>query len=398
MPFLFAFFLASSWTWCIGMYLPILLVRDYGAAGWWVFAVPNVIGAAAMGWILRDRNKVKEKIVSREDQPAQVQELLSDSHSITRDHFFACALFSLVTIAFHAFFMPWKFGWPGMIAVAPALVLSLFVRKDIDACVAALLTWLISAGVLVYLATHGQLAAMTNTALSATPDNGGLDLASIAALALPCTLGFLLCPYLDLTFHRARQALSHGQSKLAFTLGFGALFLLMVAATPLYASLLEGNGASAGAKSMVLLLLVHLSMQCVLTVALHARAIAGSGIPPTATLAAVVVGFAAFGVSHLLPDQARLWPGLSSGEVVYRVFMSFYGLIAPAYVLLVILAGRKYSTFCKRNFAICTAAIAIAMPFYWIGFIGQQMVWVVPGVLVVLIAWLFTRASLKAVQ
>ena len=42
--FLWAFFLACSWTWCVGMFLPVLLVRNWGIWGWVVFAVPNVIG------------------------------------------------------------------------------------------------------------------------------------------------------------------------------------------------------------------------------------------------------------------------------------------------------------------------------------------------------------------
>src|SRR5690242_7362807 len=47
-------YLACSWTWCISMFLPVLLVRDYGVWGFVVFAVPNVIGAGAMGWVLRN--------------------------------------------------------------------------------------------------------------------------------------------------------------------------------------------------------------------------------------------------------------------------------------------------------------------------------------------------------
>jgi hypothetical protein len=43
-------YLGMSWTWCIGMFLPVLLVRDYGIGAWWIFAIPNVVGAAAMGW------------------------------------------------------------------------------------------------------------------------------------------------------------------------------------------------------------------------------------------------------------------------------------------------------------------------------------------------------------
>ncbi|MEO0631212.1 MAG: hypothetical protein AAFY46_10885, partial [Planctomycetota bacterium] len=52
-PLGWAAFLGVSWTWCIGMYLPILMVRDLGLAGYLVFAIPNVVGAAAMGWVLR---------------------------------------------------------------------------------------------------------------------------------------------------------------------------------------------------------------------------------------------------------------------------------------------------------------------------------------------------------
>ena len=36
------------------MYLPVVLYREYGIGGWIIFAVPNVIGAAAMAWLLRD--------------------------------------------------------------------------------------------------------------------------------------------------------------------------------------------------------------------------------------------------------------------------------------------------------------------------------------------------------
>ena len=31
------------------MFLPILLIRDFGPAAWFVFAIPNVVGAAVMG-------------------------------------------------------------------------------------------------------------------------------------------------------------------------------------------------------------------------------------------------------------------------------------------------------------------------------------------------------------
>ena len=52
-PIGWAAYLACSWTWCIGMFLPVLLYRDFGLRGFILFAVPNVLGAAAMGWVLR---------------------------------------------------------------------------------------------------------------------------------------------------------------------------------------------------------------------------------------------------------------------------------------------------------------------------------------------------------
>ena len=37
-----AAYLGMSWTWCIGMFLPVLLIRDYGIWGFVVFAVPTL--------------------------------------------------------------------------------------------------------------------------------------------------------------------------------------------------------------------------------------------------------------------------------------------------------------------------------------------------------------------
>src|SRR3954454_24069926 len=78
-------YLGMSWTWCIGMFLPVLLVRDYDIWGWIVFAIPNVVGAAAMGWIL-----------TREG-----------SEQITQHHRAAVNAFSIITIAFQLFFLIW---------------------------------------------------------------------------------------------------------------------------------------------------------------------------------------------------------------------------------------------------------------------------------------------------
>ena len=68
------------------MFLPVLLTRDYGLAGWIVFALPNCFGAAAMAWFLA-RPGASERIVT--------------------EHRTATLAFSAVTLAFHAFFLAW---------------------------------------------------------------------------------------------------------------------------------------------------------------------------------------------------------------------------------------------------------------------------------------------------
>ena len=46
-------FLGVSWTWCIGMFLPVLLLRDLGPGAFVVFAVPNVIGLYLLAPVVR---------------------------------------------------------------------------------------------------------------------------------------------------------------------------------------------------------------------------------------------------------------------------------------------------------------------------------------------------------
>jgi hypothetical protein len=48
---------------------------------------------------------------------------------------------------------------------------------------------------------------------------------ALASLAPVCVFGFLACPYLDLTFHRARQR--SNRPRASFGWGFGFFFLLM---------------------------------------------------------------------------------------------------------------------------------------------------------------------------
>src|SRR4051812_10077052 len=137
-PLSWAVFLACSWTWCIGMYLPVLLVRDYGVWGWVVFAVPNVIGAAAMGWVLRDWMR---------------------SVRIMAAHAHACIAFSLVTVAFQVYFLEWWVrplgGWTYAVVALAVLVALVLAVPTWGSLVAGCATFAFSVVVAVlFLSSH----------------------------------------------------------------------------------------------------------------------------------------------------------------------------------------------------------------------------------------------------
>jgi hypothetical protein len=179
--------------------------------------------------------------------------------------------------------------------------------------------------------------------------------------------GFALCPYLDLTFHRARQALTPGRARAAFSVGFGTFFLLMIIFT-------LGNSWIARlplSRLAAVLLLLHMGTQIGFTVAVHLRELPrlNSGV-----VAALLIGAIAAAVPVLQPSMR----GLDSGELIYRLFMGCYGLVFPAYVLLQMIPAPR------RDFRMFVLAVAVASPLFWLGFVEQQTLWLVPGIVILL--------------
>jgi hypothetical protein len=76
------------------------------------------------------------------------------------------------------------------------------------------------------------------------------------------------------------------------------------------------------------------------------------------------------------------------GQVYYRIFMSFYGLLFPAYVWLcmVPLPGRPAPGATRRSLAVLALAVAVAAPMYWVGFLMDRWSWILVGVGVLLAA------------
>lgn len=368
-PFLilgWAIFLASSWTWCIGMFLPVLLVRDMGLSGWIVFAIPNILGAAAMGWVLTS-DQSSRQLVERHPQ--------------------ACAAFSLVTIAFHVFFITWFVGtrllnlnwW--FLAAAVALWVLLLKNQRAQFFAASGMVYLLS------LLAMGMTVLLLKTQAIPHPPLPPANPASALFLAPVCFFGFFFCPYLDLTFHRARQANSPWAARAAFSLGFGLFFLVMILFSLIYARPLAGllqPGAQALPEKLAQILGIHLLAQSGLTVGLHARELAALPRAPRPLVAGLLLIAAT--LAGLYAEPHRLF-GLAAGEVVYRLFMAFYGLIFPAYVWLCILPSpTRQIAPARTNLLLLAAAVLLACPFFFLGFILNKMLWLLPGLALVLFA------------
>lgn len=382
-----AVYLGVSWTWCIGMFLPLLLMRDFGLAGYLAFAIPNVAGAAAMGWMIRSPEA---------------------SRGFVERHRAACAAFSVITALFHVAFLfevilpldAMRGGLPAVLAVVlGSIALSRFDRPRLI----ALATYLVSVGVIVTLARGPglPLGSMEASALGAAGAMR-LPVTDVLFLVPACVFGFLLCPYLDLTFHRARQDLPGVWSRWGFGLGFGVLFLAMILFTPMYASLFEPHWVGPGVRPAALVagaVLVHLAAQSAATISFHMRALLGTGHRGAWwAVAALLLGVVAY--TFLPRAGAPTPPALSDSDerlIWYRVFMSFYGLVFPAYVWLVAIptadghsgtSGRRG----QRKLVVLLVSCALAAPCFWVGFIERQTWWLGPGMAIVLFARMLVRS------
>lgn len=350
------------------MFLPVLLVRDYGVMGWVVFAIPNVIGAAAMGWVLRD----------------------GMSERIVREHSTAIEWFRLVTVVFQLWFLVAFLLWtPGEIdsrmpgqerwIVLGALVVGAILGINVRSGVLALLASVLFAG----WTLRGTGLAIPSSI--GTPATGALWLAPV------CAFGFALCPYLDPTFHRARQGTSESGARAAFSVGFGVLFLSMILVTLFYAvwAVRVSNSLASLIAVLPVFLAAHIGMQLTYTCTVHARATPGRGpwTAPRISFALLLAGAVAV-ATYFLPTHT----GLQGREVVYRSFMSFYGLVFPAYVWLLMVpngTAARSALDSRRAMRVFWVSAGLAAPFYWMGFIERQEFWLVPGLAIVLLARLF---------
>lgn len=358
-----AAFLACSWTWCIGMFLPVLLVRDYGFAGWAVFSIPNVIGAAAMGWVLHRQGSASD--LSHRHRPAAVA-------------------FSIVTILFHAFFAGWIVrslvgNVAGIITFSAAGGFYLAGRRGYRD--------LLSAAILLAFSiiAFAWAASVPDQTVNGPSDRmPGVDLFYLAPI---CVFGFFLNPYLDLTFLRARESTAPRVGIAAFTFGFGIFFMIMLLFTFWYARVLQPGRLQFLPGTLKWIIGTHMMLQSGFTVAVHTRALSNQPSARRPDLQAAL--FLALLCGYFAGQHGDLGGlgGHSLGETLYRIFMAFYGLVFPAYVWLCIIPSRgQPGVPSARNLQILAATVVIAAPLFWMGFIENHMLWLVAGLGIVLLS------------
>jgi len=358
-----AAYLAASWTWVIGMFLPVLLVRDFGDRGWWVFALPNIVGAAAVGFVWKNA-EAGDRAVAR--------------------HRHAMLAFSAATLLLHGlvigawltplFGSPWAVG-----ALLVASVVELAAERRGLARASGVLVTLVSLGVLAYWQTRAELWTL-DPALPRRLTDRDLLFAGPAI-----ALGFLLCPHLDLTLHRARRHTAPGTGRLAFTLGLGVFFAAMIAFSLMYARVIWPMFSPLRTFHLVPALLIplalHVTAQAGLTAGLHLRELRRHAGGRGRRVGWLVVGVGlALGLA-LRPadaagvaDEAARSAALGLDEAAYRVVLLLYGLAFPVYVLLMMSPLARRGSMRFRGGA-AVALVALASPPAAMGLLTGSTTW-----------------------
>ncbi len=338
------------------MFLPVLFVRDYGLWGWIVFAAPNVIGAAAMGWVMRR---------------------VRDPQSLLIAHRGAILVFSAVTVAFHLFFLLALSPIGLTLAILASVLFTALTMGRHDTLLAALVFCLSLAAFALFLSKLGYQGPLNFQLRSFPP--------GLAFLAPVSIFGFALCPYLDHTFHRAFQATGPNHSRQAFALGFGLFFLLMILFTLSYARPFAALVPRAGhgqplPRAVMWIVGIHVTVQSAFTICAHLRFTrAHLSFWTAATVIAVVIPLTGFLASAHVP--------FGTFETTYRLFMGFYGLAFPAYVWLVMIPTRAgLSSPTRGKLFVLALALLVAAPMFWSGFIMDKTQWLAPGLATVILA------------
>ena len=330
---------ASSWTWCIGMFLPIILLRDFGWSAFWVFAIPNVIGCTAFGYVLNAKS----------------------SKALIQSHARPIRLFALTTVVYQIFFIGYGTSlylfsdgslatniWPvlGIVLTLCAAAAAFALRGD--------LFWMIfgAAAAIAAVFFYSQTFSHTEGYAEALGPENGFSIAWGAPLIV---VGFLLNPYLDPTFHRARQK---APSRHAF-LVFGIVFSGMLAF-----SALTFDPYTLG-PIILPVIMAQWMIQLVYTIGVNLKEIAEL---PHARIGASLMFLGAV----VIGTVAGL-PGIAD-ERIYLSLLGIYAVPFPLYAITAIVAGPTHPMPRLANILIIVLSLAIA-PATWMGFVHLHTPW-----------------------
>ena len=241
-------------------------------------------------------------------------------------------------------------------------------------CVAAMACWGVCVAMLL-------LALQTMPLMRQWPQTtGDAPMGDLVWLAPVLVFGFALCPYLDLTIHRARQETPGRGGDLAFVVGFGALFLAMIVGTLAYAQAWIDDAA------MSFYVVGHIALQSAFTIGVHLRALRDTArttrerSATTPMLAGILLGLAPSSALVVRALHGTVLEPLSRMDGVYRVFMACYGLLFPALLWTWSASGRDD----RRATLAALFCVGLAAPMFWMGFLEGRWFWLAPGLLVAL--------------
>ena len=329
------------------MFLPIVMLQKYGWPGFFLFAIPNVIGCTAFGYVVRTPERSK---------------------ALVEKYGTAMAIFAIVTIAFHAFFVAMivqmqhtDSGAMTIIGIAMGLLI-------VGGLLATLHTrfWpIVAVGLWIFSAIVGITLLPFEAAIEGT--RPWQDVIWFMPIT---TLGFLLCPYLDPTFHRAIQ---ETPSKHSFAV-FGITFACLIAMTCLYYDDLQRN--------RTILLTMYLGAQTVFTVGVHFKegCRIASKFKKLFVVLAIIASTVAIGIA--------IRPHGDDGLVKdYLRFFAFYGFVFPGLVAIFMLTKQSFT---PKRLALFSLVTLLSLPLLEAGYIGESP-WFTILPVVVLLTWVFTN-------
>ncbi|MSR68851.1 MAG: hypothetical protein EXS17_00670 [Phycisphaerales bacterium] len=313
-------FCSASWTWCIGMFLPFILLNQFGWPGFLAFFIPNVLGCALFGYVLN---------------PARAQFVRTRCADL-------CLWFSLATLLYQAFFAGWMLPPLGAIAVIMGGLAAARFLGDSGWLRFAVIVTIVSA---LAIDWDGLPSLLELSATGTRPPQ------SLPALVPAIAVGFLACPYLDLTFHRA---LDRSPSRHAF-LVFGVVFALTLLCV---ATFFDRTTMSPRLGNALMMLW---AVQLFFTIGAHAREGCTDARPLSRRLLVVwvlLVGLALGWLTRLAPA-----PWWGSGEETYLRLLVLYGLVFPYFLLLRLRAVPVW---------LSVGLIIASLPFFELGFMQNR--------------------------